>query len=175
MRKTAFLAGVAGVCLLCWADAQACGDKFLVVGRGVKYSRAHAVHPASILIYMNPASRLPAAAKDVQLESNLKQAGYKVQSVENTAGLQSALKSAKYDLVLADIADSPSLEKDVASEPSKPIVVPVLYQPTSAELAAAKKEYGCAMKAPGKDYLATIDEIMARKTKGTEPKTAAAK
>ena len=172
----AFLAGVAGVWLLCWADAQACGDKFLVVGRGVRYSRAHAAaHPTSILIYKNPASRISAAAKDAQLESNLKQAGYKVQSVENAAGLQSALKSARYDLVLADIADSPGLEKDVASEPSRPLVVPVLYEPSSAELAAAKKEYGCAMKAPSKDYLATIEEILARKAKSAEAKTAAAK
>jgi hypothetical protein len=177
MRKlVAFVTAVAGIWLLGRADAQACGDKFLVVGRGVKYSRAHAaVHPASILIYMNPASRIPAAAKDVQLESNLKQAGYKVQSVDTSAALRSALKSAKYDLVLADIADSPGLEKDAASDPSKPVVVPVLYQPTTAELAAAKKEYGCAMKAPSKDYLATIDEIMARKTKTTETKTAATK
>jgi hypothetical protein len=178
MRKAvALLAGVAGVWLLCWADAQACGDKFLVVGRGVRYSRARVAggRPTSILIYKNPTSRIAAASKDAQLESNLKQAGYKIQSVEDAAGLQSALKSAKYDLVLADIADSPGLEKDVASEASKPLVVPVLYEPSSAELAAAKKEYGCAMKAPSKDYRATIDEIMARKAKSTEAKTPAAK
>jgi hypothetical protein len=177
MRKAVgFLAGMAGVWLLCWADAQACGDKFLVVGRGVRYSRAHAAaRTTSILIYKNAGSRIAAGSTDAQLVSNLKQAGYKVQSVENAAGLQNALKSAKYDLVLADIADSPSLEKDVASEPSKPLVVPVLYEPSSAELAAAKKEYGCAMKAPNKDYLATIDEILARKAKATEGKAAAAK
>ena len=175
-RPVAFFAVVAGIWLLGRADAQACGDKFLVVGRGVKYSRAHvAVHPASILIYMNPASRIPAAAKDVQLESNLKQAGYKVQSVGDAAGLASALKSTKYDLVLADIADSPGLEKEVASQPMRPVVVPVLYQPTTAELAAAKKEYGCAMQAPSKDYMSTIDEIVARKTKETEAKAAATK
>jgi ABC-type amino acid transport substrate-binding protein len=177
MRRMVVFLGVLAVGFLTlWGDAQACGDKFLVVGRGVRYQRVSpAAHSASILIYMNPASRIPAAAKDAQLESNLKQAGYKVQSVDTSAGLQSALKSSRYDLVLADIADSPGLEKDVSSDPSKPVVVPVLYQPTSAELAAAKKEYGCAMKAPGKDYLATIDDIMARKGKAADAKTGVAK
>ena len=80
------------------------------------------------------------------------------------------MKAAKFDLVLADVADSPGLEKQVGSQPSKPIVVPVLYEPTSEQLAAAKKQYGCAMKAPSKDYLSTIDEIINQKLKGTEGK-----
>ena len=170
MRKaTALLTGLAGLWLLCVADVHACGDKFLVVGRGVRYSRAHgAVHAASILIYRNSTSQSAAIAKDVKLEGDLKQAGHKVQSVTDATALDSALKGARFDLVLADVADSPGLEKQVASQSSKPIVVPVLYEPTSDQLAAAKKQYGCAMKAPSKDYLSTIDEIMSQKLKVAE-------
>ena len=166
MRRVLILGLAAGAVCLGWADAQACGDKFLVVGRGVKYQRAHAaVHPASILIYMNPASRLPAAAREIKLESNLKQAGHKVQTIEDPTRLDDALKSAQYDLVLADVADSPSLEKHVGARPSRPVVMPVLYHPTADELAAAQKQYGCAMKAPAKDYLAAIDDAIAQKLK----------
>jgi hypothetical protein len=50
-------------------------------------------------------------------------------------------------------------------------VVPVLYRPTADELAAAEKQYGCAMKTPSKDYLSAIDEAMNQKAKGTVAKT----
>ena len=153
------------------ADGYACGDKFLVVGRGVKYGRTRAaVHAASILIVKNAASPTATSGSDAKLEENLKQAGHKVRSVSDPAALNSALKAAQYDLVLADLADSPGLEKQVGGQASKPVVVPVLYQPTADELAAAKKEYGCALKAPSKDYLATIDEIMTTRQKGTGTK-----
>lgn len=171
MRNTSVvLPLLAGAALMCAADASACGDKFLVVGRGLRYSRGRSPHPASILIYMNPSSRLPAAAKDVQLQAGLKQAGHTVQTVESAGQLGEALRSAKFDLVLADIVDSPGLEKQLAANPSKPVVVPVLYRATSEELVAAKTQYGCALKAPSKDPLAAIDEAMAQRLKSAPPK-----
>jgi hypothetical protein len=171
MRVWLFLGGVV---LLCWGDVQACGDKFLVVGRGIRY-KGKSAHPASILMYMNPASRLPAAAKDVQLQAGLKQAGHKVQTVDDASALGAALESARFDLVLADISDSAGLEKRVASSPSKPVVVPVLYKATKEEMAAAKSQYGCALQAPSKDPLAAIDEAMLQKLKGTEAKATKAR
>jgi hypothetical protein len=167
MKSAMVTIGIASAAIVvAWTDAQACGDKFLVVGRGVRYERVHpAVHPGSILIYMNPGSRVPAAAKEIQLQSSLKRAGHRVETVENAAQLQDALRSAKYDLVLADIADSPALERQVGSQPSMPAVVPVLYRPTRDELAAAQQRYGCAVKAPSKDYLASIDNAMAQRLK----------
>jgi CheY-like chemotaxis protein len=167
MKRTVVAAGFASATvLLACADAQACGDKFLVVGRGMRYQRVHpAAHPASILIYMNPDSRVPAAAKEIQLQSSLKRAGHRVEAVDNAASLQDALKSARYDLVLADISDSPALERQVGSQPSMPVVVPVLYRPTGNELVAAQKQYGCTINAPSKDYLAAIDEAMTQRLK----------
>jgi len=169
-KRSTLLPLLGAAALMCSPDAHACGDKFLVVGKGVRYSRARAVHPASILIYMNPGSRLPAAAKDVQLEARLLQAGHKVKKVDSAGQLGEALKSKRYDIVLGDIADSPGLEKQVAAEPSGPVVVPVLYRPTAAELATAKSQYGCAMNAPSKDPLSAIDEAMTQRVKGTAPK-----
>jgi len=175
MRKTTVILALLAGAAFCAADAYACGDKFLVVGRGLRYSRGRSSHPASILIYMNPASRLPAAAKSVQLQAGLKQAGHTVQTVETAGQLGEALKSTKFDLVLADILDSPGLEKQVAANPAKPVVVPVLYKATSEEMAAAKSQYGCALKAPSKDPLAAIDEAMAQKLKSTAPKASQTK
>jgi len=174
MRRTAGLSFLAGAAVLMSAvDGYGCGDKFLVVGRGVRYARVKpAAHPASVLIYMNPASKVPVAAKDVQLESRLKQAGHTVQKAGNAAQLVNALKSKQYDLVLADIADSPALEEQVASEPYKPVVVPILYNPTDDQLTAARRQYGCAMKAPNKDPLAAIDEAILQKRGLSDAKAA---
>ncbi len=169
-KRSTLLPLLGAAALMCSPDARACGDKFLVVGKGVRYSRARAVHPASILIYMNPTSRMPAAAKDVQLEARLLQAGHKVRKVDSAGQLDQALKSKRYDLVLGDIKDSPGLEKQVADEPSGPVVVPVLYRPTAAELATAKNQYGCAMNAPSKDPLSAIDEAMAQRVKSSAAK-----
>ena len=64
MRTCASILAVATVLLQATNAAQACGDKFLLVGRGVEFHRAYAaVYPASIVIY----SRLPGdAAKAIR-------------------------------------------------------------------------------------------------------------
>jgi ABC-type amino acid transport substrate-binding protein len=177
MRDRAAVVASLGAVLFLSAAAyvDACGDKFLVVGRGVRYTRVRAAaRPASILLYMNPASRVPAAVKDAKLEASLKQAGHKVQTVETASQLNDALKTSKFDLVVADVADGPALEKQV-SKSAGPAVVPVLYNPTDGELAAARQEYGCALKTPSKDPLAAIDEAMAQRAKTTDAKAGQSK
>jgi hypothetical protein len=149
--------------------AEACGDKFVVLGRGMRLlSVKTATHPAAILIYMNPASRVPAAEKELQLQSTLKLAGHKAAAVEDARALDKALASGKYDLVLADVSDAPALEQEVRASASKPAVIPVVYNPTGTELAAAEKQYSCLVKASKKNYdlLAVVDEAMVSKSKG---------
>ena len=49
------LVGCAAVLLEATGAVQACGDKFLLVGRGVAFRRAYAaVYPASIVVYAQP-------------------------------------------------------------------------------------------------------------------------
>ncbi|HTO85921.1 MAG TPA: hypothetical protein VMR54_00140 [Thermoanaerobaculia bacterium] len=169
--KKLFLAGLGAVLFLLGpAAALACGDKFVVLGRGARYGRGVSKYPASILIYMNPASHMPAAAKEFKLEATLKAAGHKTRVVESSAAMEQALASGKYDIVLADIADTPDVQKDAASAASKPSVVPVLYKPTPAELAAVEKKYGCLI-APASsrnaDLLPVLDQAMQSRAKGT--------
>jgi len=171
MRKLPLLLALgAGVFLAGAPAAFGCGDKFVVLGRGVRFGRAFASkYPASILIYMNPASHMPAAAREFRLEKTLKSAGHKTRFVESTADLEQALASGKYDIVLADISDSPGVQKDAASAASKPSVVPVLYKPTPEELAAVEKKYGCLI-APASsrsaELLPVLDQAMQSRAKG---------
>ena len=60
------------------AAAQACGDKFLLLGRGVKFRRAYAaIYPALIVIYAPPQRHAAKAIRDPRLQSDLKLAGHR--------------------------------------------------------------------------------------------------
>ena len=105
---------LAGLCLVPEAAA-ACGDKFIVLGRGVRFQTVHAAaNPASILLYMNPDSRLPAADRAYQLQATLRLAGHKPAAVETSREVTAALGSHSYDLVLGDLADAATLNEALA-------------------------------------------------------------
>ena len=53
-------------------DMFACGDKFLVAGRGNPLQRSKNVRAASVLIYVRPSSAMAAAIKKAKTESLLK-------------------------------------------------------------------------------------------------------
>ena len=54
----------------------ACGDKFLLLGRSIRYEEAYAAkHPASVLVYTNPASGFSAVSGEVA--AILRKAGHK--------------------------------------------------------------------------------------------------
>lgn len=163
MRSVLILVLMVGSLALVFTDAYSCGDKFLVVGRGIRYERAYAaVHPASILIY----SENNDASKDLQ--SMLKKSGHKIQTVADETKLFSSLQSAKYDVVLVKLSDVALLEKKVQSTSSKPVVLPVIYNVTGSELEAAKKQHTCVLKysKKNKDAIAVIDQVMETKLKG---------
>jgi hypothetical protein len=157
---------VVGALVLGEAVVSACGDKFVLLGRGARVARSK--YPSAILIYMNKTSRVPAADKEFHVEAVLKAAGHKAKVAESEAEVEKALASGKYDLVLADYNDVPALRKEASSIPSKPVVLPLLYKPTPAELSAAEKEAECLVR-PSKasrDLLVVVDQTLAERRKG---------
>lgn len=155
-------------------DAWACGDKLVVVGRGLKTSRAMgAPHRASILVFADPKGSLPAALEEGHLRKDLERAGHRLRTTTSKEEFDSALGTGTYDLVLADFKTAPGLEPEASSAASKPTVLPTLFNPTDAELAAASRQYTCVVKAPGdqKDYMTVINEAMAERAKQTPPKS----
>jgi len=146
-------------------DLAACGDKFLRVGRSARFRRYAAVYPASILIY-TPAGATTKGMKE--FETLLKRAGHKPIAVNNGTSIGRALASARYDLVIADYADAARIKNDLQSVASKPELLPILYKPTPAVEAQAKKEYVCLIKPHAMtkyDALAEIDRLMQLKMK----------
>ena len=163
MRAYAPILALASVFLQPSSAAQACGDKFVLVGRGVEFHRAYAaVYPASIVIYAKPQGHAAKAISDPQLQKDLKLSGHRVLLVENDAQLVRALESDHPDLILTDVADAERLSKQAAGAPSKPAVLPVMYQPTKEEAAAIEKGYQCRLTSVDRAdrYLSAIDNAM---------------
>jgi hypothetical protein len=167
MKRLLFMGFAVAALVLGPATVLACGDKFVVLGRGVRFFATR--YPATILIYVNPASHMPAAMKEFRLEATLKKAGHKPKIVDSSADLEQALTSGKYDIVLADLSDGAAMMKSAASAVSKPMVVPVLYKPTPEELAAVEKKYGCLV-APASsrnaDLLPVLEQALQNRAKG---------
>ena len=160
MLATAVL--VSGMFFLSGTGVSACGDKAIALGRGVRFQRAFAaLKPGSILIYAGGNSN-GAPVRRSELQSTLKLAGHKVQTVEDLVKLDQALASAKYDLILADVADAAAVARQIESKPSKPVLLPLIHKPTNIELAAAERQYSLLLKTPSKigDFLATIDQAI---------------
>jgi hypothetical protein len=158
--------------LLTVTCAFACGDKLLFLGSGISFGQIHRTeHPASVLIYMNESSELPAADKGVQLQTVLKLAGHKLKSIESRKEFQRALSSGTYDVVVVGLSDAIILESEVQAAPGRPLLLPLLYKPNNDQLAAAQKQFSCAFKAEkNNQILRILDEAMKNKQKDSGPK-----
>ena len=143
-------------------DAMACGDKFLLVGRGARYQRGYvAVHPGSILLYANTP-----LTSSRGLRAALKMAGHRVTIVSTRAALDASLGASEFDILLADSSESGALTGDTKNA----LVVPVLSGKAPAMKTAAGKEF-CVLKDDNRkrNPLAVLDEIIGAKLKGTAP------
>ena len=173
MRKLVLaLAALAGI--LCTVHpVLACGDKLVLLGRGIRFQRMIATkHPATILVYLNPSAGISGADREYQLRSLLKFAGHKPRAVSSAAELTSELGSGKYDLVLADYSDAPALEKEVQAAKASPALIPVVYNPSANQRAAAEKEYSCLIAPAKKNYdlLTVVDQAMVSRAENSSPR-----
>jgi hypothetical protein len=149
--------------------AHACGDKFLMVGRGARFQRAYAsVYPGKVLIYARPSTDLKAAIRDPQLHKALRQAGHAVSVIEDWALLEQALKVTPVDLVLVDVAEATRLRDLVALSPTHP---EALYVASASKVKTASPEFVCRLKSSDRP-LKYLDEIEnAMKTRSKHAKT----
>ncbi len=173
--KLRVVASVCAVFLLTGTAAQPCGDKLLVLGRGVRFQSG--TQSASILLYVHSGSASSAALGDLKFQSALRDAGHKLQVVGSREELDGALKNGKYDIILTDTSDAAALETATQSAASKPVILPVVSNGTKAEAAADEKRFGCVLKVPGRTghYLAAIDKAMELKSKRDRTKVVASR
>jgi hypothetical protein len=107
---------------------QACGDKFLMVGRGARFQRAYAsVYPGKVLIYARPSTDAKAAIRDPQLHKALRQAGHAVSVIEDWPLLEQALKTVPVDVVLVDVKEATRLSAAISTAPTHPEALYVAF------------------------------------------------
>jgi hypothetical protein len=93
---------------------QACGDKLTILGGGIPFDRIHTDHRhGSVLLYLNPDSRLSAASGDSRLGEMLTRNGHQVRIARTDSELKQALAEGKVDFVLADWSEAPRIQPDV--------------------------------------------------------------
>ena len=163
MRTCASIPAVLVVLLQAANAAQACGDKFLLVGRGVEFHRAYAaVYRASIVIYARLPGDADKAIGDPRFQANLTQSGHRVLLVDNDAALARALESDRVDLILTDVTGAERVSRLASAAPSKPTVLPVMYRPAKEEVHTIEARYQCRLTSADRAdrYLATIDNAM---------------
>jgi len=164
MRSYAVISWIVSMAIMQGADGvQACGDKFLLVGRGVKFRQAYAaIYPASIVIYAQPHQSAAKAILDPKLQSGLKAAGHHITVAEDDRALTRMLESDRVDLVLTDIADADRIAKQAGAAPTHPNVLPVMFEPTKEEAKAVETRYSCRLTSSDRPdrYLSAIDDAM---------------
>jgi hypothetical protein len=158
-RRTVFIGLAALVGILTWSSLLACGDKFLVVGRGTRYQRPKNSRAANVLIYANPASEMPGALKNLPIESVLKHEGHRSTRVETPEQLSAILAGGRFDVVLASSGDVPAVEKLLGASPEAPVMLSFC----SKEKARAK-DAACDLSSSPKEQslLEAIDKAVER-------------
>jgi len=154
--------------LLTTAAALACGDKLMLVMR-VRLAQLKLGHPVTILAYAKPDLPSSAFVRQIQLQPEVKKAGHRFQFIDNAARFDDALKTEKYDVVMADVAVADGLGPRVTASPFHPVILPVSYKGNKVENSATQKKYHCLLKTPSDSYqyLEAIDQALQWKAKTT--------
>ena len=167
-RRLSVVGVAATMVLMFWTDLSACGDKFMRVGRSSSGRRYAALHPSSILIYRPAGSTTKGMT---ELEKLLKQAGHAPRVLQRDEGVEPALASANYALVIADYADVEMLKGHLAGAASAPAILPILAKADKAVEAQIKNEFHCLIKPRAmepNDALAEIDHAIDFRLKGLQ-------
>jgi hypothetical protein len=117
---------------------RACGEKFLVAGRGTRYQRPRGARAATVLIYADAASLATVEAlKSERLESALRREGHRATLVETGADLRAILAGGRFDVVLTAASAAPGVARLVGAAPDAAVVVALDAQPRGRSLAEA--------------------------------------
>jgi len=140
-------------------DLLACGDKFLVGGRGTRYQRPKNARAASVLLYANPASGLPTALGKMPVESVLKQQGHRLTTAESLEQLSALLTGGRFDVILAASSVVDAIEGLLGGKPDAPAVVAFCIKGQPIEGSVP-----CSVKTPPKErsLLEAIDKAVER-------------
>jgi hypothetical protein len=104
------------------SDLNACGDKMLLLGRAVQFSRVQTQkNPLSIILYKHTGLAKESGMNDFEIV--MKRIGHKVRIAKDLMQLNEALSSGPVNYVAADPTDVPTVQRTAGAAPSKPRVI----------------------------------------------------
>ena len=152
----------------------ACGDKLMMLGRGIRFQSKHTPRAAAVLLYL-PESATGLTLTDPKLESALREAGHAVRAVTSSADLETALRSGTFDVVLANVTHAPELQKARSVADRNAVVLPAIYlvapahgkQQSKADRQRASNDFPVIVEVPGRPghYCHAVDQAMEQKLK----------
>ena len=164
-RVVRFVGAVAVIGLFLAPELFACGDKFLMAGRGTRYQRPKNARAAAVLIYANPSSGLPAALNKVPLESVLKREGHRSTTVETAEQLSSILTGGRFDVVVAASNSVDAVQRLLGAGLDAPVVVALCVKSSGPEAAGAKNSNCVKMPPREGSILEAVDKAVETRDK----------
>jgi hypothetical protein len=147
---------------------RACGDKFFLVGRGDRFSRAYAsMHPGHILLYTGGTSEISQGLADARLHRFINNAGHRVLLASTRAELDRVLSSESVDVILADLEEAIGLMPRVTSAAAQPTLLPIEGKHASTP-AASQHRFTARLKSSDRvnRFLAGIEDVMKARARG---------
>jgi hypothetical protein len=144
----------------------ACGDKFFLVGRGDRFSRAYAsLSPGNILIYTGGTSDISKGLRDPRLHKFINRAGHRVLLASDRAELKRVLEAESVDVILAAYGQAVALIPDVASARSQPTLLPI--EGKADARVTSPDPFTARLKSSDKvnRFLAGIEDVMKTRAK----------
>ena len=164
-RVTAIVVALAAGIATVSPVAHACGDKFMMLGRGPRFQKVYAsVYPGKVLIYAKPSSDPKGAIRNPQLPKVLRQAGHEVTVVEDWPQLEQEMKRQVVDVLLVDVSESARLAPVLPSSRGRPEAMYVAFSKNPVP-----PNVVCRLKASDgeRKYLEEIEAVMKARTKQT--------
>jgi hypothetical protein len=141
---------------------RACGDKFFLVGRGDRFSRAYfSLHPGSVLVYTGGASQISKGLANPRLHKLITRAGHRVLVASNRAELARQVTTHPVDVILLDLLEAPAVMADVSPVASNPELLPIADEGGAARaLAKAPVQARLSSSDKANRFLAEIEKVM---------------
>lgn len=128
---------MAFITLLSGVDLVACGDKFLVAGRGTRYQRPRNARNASIVIYANPSTDNRIIVGSSRMESMLEGRGHSATTVTTSEQLSAILRAGRVDVVLVASDMAGKIKQLLSGASGAAVVLALDARPSAAKLLRA--------------------------------------
>ena len=177
MRQILVLIAVAATALSQSVPIHACGDKLMMLGRGIRFQSKHTPRAAAVLLYLPESADRPGADGSKTRIGAARGGPCRTRGDVATAIWKAPCSGGAFDVVLANVTHAPELERAKASLRTRPSAsrdlsgrsgsTAMSKQQSKADRDKALKDFAVIVEVPGRPghYCHAVDEAMELKLK----------